>query len=112
MTALNLTTITAPELASWLSDPERVAPTLLDVREDREVQHCAIPGILHIAMHSVPQRLEELDPAAPIVCICHHGARSMQVAQFLAQRGFEQVINLTGGIHAWSMQVDPSVPVY
>lgn len=109
---MSLTTISAPELASWLADPTRTPPVLLDVREDREVQHCAMPGIVHIPMNTVPQRLDELDPEAIIVCICHHGSRSMQVAQFLAQRGFEQVINLTGGIHAWSNQVDPAVPVY
>ena len=109
---MSLTTISAPELASWLADSARTPPVLLDVREDREVQHCAMPGILHIPMHTVPARLDELDPGTAIVCICHHGARSMQVAQFLAQRGFEQVINLTGGIHAWSVQVDSAVPVY
>jgi rhodanese-related sulfurtransferase len=55
--------------------------------------------------------LDELDKTRPIACFCHHGGRSMQVASFLLQHGFE-VVNVAGGIHAWSAQVDPSVPVY
>jgi rhodanese-related sulfurtransferase len=47
-----------------------------------------------------------------IVCICHHGARSAQVAMFLESRGHKDVFNLYGGIDAWSRQVDPSVPTY
>ena len=47
----------------------------------------------------------------PIAVLCHHGGRSMQVAAFLAQHGYE-VINVAGGIHAWATQVDPSIPVY
>ena len=53
-----------------------------------------------------------LDPEQAIVCICHHGARSMQVGAFLERAGFEQVVNLTGGIHAWAMQIDSSMATY
>ena len=59
-----------------------------------------------------PRAPAELDRERPIVCICHHGARSLQVAHFLERQGFPEVINLTGGIHAWSTEVDPSVPTY
>jgi rhodanese-related sulfurtransferase len=62
-------------------------------------------------MQTIPARLDELDTARPIACLCHHGGRSMQVAAFLAQHGYE-VINVAGGIHAWATQVDPSIPVY
>jgi rhodanese-related sulfurtransferase len=55
--------------------------------------------------------LEELDMARPIACLCHHGSRSLQVASFLAQHGY-QVVNVAGGIHAWSEELDPSIPVY
>jgi rhodanese-related sulfurtransferase len=46
------------------------------------------------------------------VCICHHGARSMQVAAFLERQGFTSVTNLTGGIHAWATQVDNTMATY
>ena len=55
---------------------------------------------------------EELDPEQAIVCICHHGARSMQVAAFLERAGFNDVTNLTGGVHDWAMQVDEHMPTY
>jgi len=109
---LNPESITATELAQWLADPQRSQPLLLDVREIPEVQLCQIPASIHMAMQSIPARLNELNPEAVIVCICHHGARSMQVARFLAQNGYDNVINLTGGIHAWATQVDPAMPRY
>ncbi|PLQ01565.1 rhodanese-like domain-containing protein [Cupriavidus pauculus] len=104
--------ITAPELAQWLADAGRAKPVLLDVREDMEVRTAAMQGITHIPMGQIPARLNDLDEDAEIVCICHHGARSMQVAAFLQNKGYTKVWNLTGGIHAWSTQVDPSVPQY
>ncbi|KDP87553.1 MULTISPECIES: rhodanese-like domain-containing protein [Cupriavidus] len=104
--------INAPELAHWLADTGRAQPVLLDVREGWEVQTCAMPGITHIPMGQIPARAAELDEEADIVCICHHGARSMQVASFLERQGFAKVYNLTGGVHAWSEQVDPAMPKY
>lgn len=104
--------ITPQQLADWLQDTARPAPVLLDVREPSEFSYCAIPGSLPMPMASVPARMQELDPDAEIVVICHHGGRSMQVAMFLAQHGFERVANVAGGIDAWSLQVDPSVPRY
>ncbi|MDQ8022607.1 MAG: rhodanese-like domain-containing protein [Moraxellaceae bacterium] len=104
--------LTAPDLAAWLADDKREAPQLLDVREGWEFERCAIPGSTLMPMGSVPGRSEELDPERPLVCICHHGGRSMQVAMFLAQRGFTKVSNLSGGVHAWALQVDPQMPTY
>jgi rhodanese-related sulfurtransferase len=104
--------ITAPDLAKWLENKGQPQPVLLDVREPAEVQLCQIPESVHMAMHSVPERFNELNKATPIVCICHHGARSMRVAQFLEQQGFARVINLTGGIHAWATQVDLNMERY
>jgi rhodanese-related sulfurtransferase len=89
---------------------------LLDVREPWEVSVAAIrlPGVTHqhIPMHSLPERLDEIDAAQSIVCICHHGVRSQQVVAFLERHGFGSVYNLTGGIDAWSVKVDPAVPRY
>lgn len=104
--------ITAPELAAWLADQDRPAPLLLDVREPWEFQTCHIAGAQSMPMNTVPERMQELDEDAAIVCICHHGARSMSVAAFLERQGFARVVNLTGGVHAWALQVDAGMPTY
>ena len=88
------------------------APLVIDVREPWELQLASIPGVLHIPMNEIPARLTELDPEGEIVVMCRSGGRSMQVAQFLARNGFRSVANLTGGILAWSRDVDPSVATY
>jgi rhodanese-related sulfurtransferase len=104
--------LTAPELAQRLADQSQGAPVLLDVREPWEYQTCHITGSTHVPMQTVPARQQELEPEAEIICICHHGARSMAVAAFLERQGFTNVTNLTGGIHAWATQVDSGMPTY
>ncbi len=88
--------------------------TLLDCREPNEVATARIDGSLHIPMRDTPARLAELpaDKAARIVVHCHHGGRSLRVTQFLRQQGFENAQNMTGGIDAWSLEIDPSLPRY
>ncbi len=85
---------------------------MIDVREPWELGVASIPDVRHIPMGEIPARLGELDPHQEIVVMCRSGGRSMQVAQFLARNGFESVANLTGGILAWSRDVDPSVRAY
>jgi rhodanese-related sulfurtransferase len=89
---------------------------LLDVREPWEVALASIrlEGATgaSIPMNSVPAHVDTLDRTQPVVCICHHGARSAQVVAFLERQGYGSVYNLAGGIDAWSLQVDPSVPRY
>ena len=104
--------ITAPELADWLNDEGRAKPFLLDVRENWEYETCHIAGSTLMPMQTIPARIDDLDEDAAIVCICHHGARSLNVAAFLEHHGFSKVSNLTGGIHAWAVQVDSSMPKY
>lgn len=104
--------LTAPELAAWLADPARTRPCLVDVREPWEFATAHIAGASLVPMREVPQRLAELPADVPLVCICHHGMRSQQVALFLQSRGYRDLYNLTGGMHAWSTQVDPTVPTY
>ena len=104
--------LTAPQVAEWLADPARPAPLLLDVREPWEFQTCHIEGARLMPMNTVPAQQQDLDPEQAVVCICHHGARSMQVAAFLERQGFRDVTNLTGGMHAWALQVDTSMPTY
>jgi rhodanese-related sulfurtransferase len=102
----------AVDLSQWLRAAGRPAPVLLDVREPWEFAIGALPGSTAMPMREIPARLGELDPQRPIVCVCHHGHRSLQVAHFLEQRGFADVSNLFGGVAAWSRDVDPSFPTY
>ncbi len=88
------------------------APIVLDVREPWEVNTARIPASLHIPMGQITSRYQELDPERSIVCLCHHGVRSMQVAMFLQSRGFVDVSNLSGGIDAWSREIDTGIPIY
>jgi rhodanese-related sulfurtransferase len=84
----------------------------VDVRELFEVELASVPGAIHIPMREIPQRLDELRPQSSIVVLCHVGGRSRQVAGFLLSTGFNDVFNLTGGIDAWSVDIDPQVPRY
>lgn len=84
---------------------------LLDVREAWELDICRIEGSLHIPMGELPGRLNELPAEPPLVVLCHHGMRSMQVTQWLRQSGFAAV-NLGGGIDAWARNVDPTLSLY
>ena len=104
--------VSALDLAAWLADPSRPRPFLLDVREHWEFDTCHVEGAALMPMNSIPARIDDLDEDAAIVCICHHGARSMQVAAFLERNGFAKVTNLTGGMHAWALQVDGAMPTY
>ena len=88
-------------------------PILLDVREPWEFQTASIPNSLLMPMGEVASRAHsELDPDAPIVVMCHHGARSLNVALWLRDQGFTHAQSLAGGIDAWSRSIDPGVPRY
>jgi rhodanese-related sulfurtransferase len=88
-------------------------PLLLDVREPWETAAAGFPGAHRIPMDEVPARMHnELDPDGRIVVICHHGVRSLNVANWLRNQGFEQAQSLRGGIDAWSRDVDPAVLRY
>ncbi len=105
-------TLTVSELAHWLADEQRPRPVLLDVREPWEAQICSIEGAELMPMREVPGRFNELEPEQPVVCICHHGARSAHVAMFLDRQGYGDVYNLTGGIDAWARQIDHAMATY
>jgi rhodanese-related sulfurtransferase len=92
---------------------QQQAPLLLDVREPWEFQTANIPNSLLMPMGEVTSRAHnELDPDAPIVVMCHHGARSLNVALWLRDQGFPNAQSLAGGIDAWSCSVDPNIPRY
>jgi rhodanese-related sulfurtransferase len=109
--------ISPAQFKDWFQEASPLGqPLVLDVRETWECQLASIAPagceVMIMPMQTVPARMTELDKDRPIACLCHHGGRSMQVGAFLERQGFSQITNISGGIHAWSSQVDPSVPIY
>lgn len=102
--------ISAPELKERRDRGDN--PLVLDVREDWELQLARIPDVLHVPMNQVPARMSGWSRDAETIVMCHAGGRSLRVAHFLANQGFTNVANLTGGISAWSELVDATVPQY
>lgn len=103
--------LTAPELKAHLDQGKPLQ--LVDVREPPEWTHCRLPGAVHVPLGEFARRgPAELDPGRRIVLYCHHGMRSAQAQAYLLSQGFTDVWNLTGGIDAWSRDVDPTVPRY
>ncbi len=108
-----VTQIDAPVLHQMIASGQDMA--LLDVREPWEYAHAHIAGSVNIPLSGLVARIDEirqLQAERQMAVICHHGTRSQNAALFLAAQGFATLLNLRGGIHAWSSQVDPSVPVY
>jgi rhodanese-related sulfurtransferase len=85
--------------------------TLLDVREDWELGVASVPNVQHIPMGQVADRLQELDRTKEVFVLCRSGRRSLEVAKFLQQNGFNAV-NVAVGILAWSRDVDATIPTY
>lgn len=102
--------LTARDVHQRLKDGGELV--ILDVREPGEISTASLPGTLNIPMREILARVEELPKDKEMVVMCHHGMRSMQVAGYLAQHGFDKIYNLSGGIDAWSKEVDPAVPIY
>lgn len=98
--------------ATLLQSP--TPPLLLDVREDDERAFCRVgsAGELHIPIGQIPQCWQSLPGDRHLLVYCHHGMRSLRVTQFLRQAGLDKVQSIRGGIDAWSVSVDPSVPRY
>lgn len=88
-------------------------PVLLDVREPWEYDTTHLPDSVLMPMGDVPSRAHaELDPDAHIVVLCHHGQRSLSVAMWLRNQGFDYAQSLAGGIDAWSRTIDANIPRY
>lgn len=102
--------VDAPELAGELAGP--TPPLLIDVREPWEAELVSIPGSTLIPLGELPARAGELDSDADIVLYCHHGMRSDRALQFLQRLDFSRVRHLTGGVDAYAVKVDPSLPRY
>lgn len=111
-----------PLQEGWEVSPARVKAmldagedvTLLDCRLDKEKAVAAIDGSVFIPMQELGDRVDELDDYLDrkLVVFCHAGARSLKVAMFLRERGFEDVWSMAGGIDLWSQAVDDGVPRY
>ena len=102
--------ISAEELHRRLLDGWK--PVILDVREDWETEICGLENSLHISLSGLPQRLAELNQDDEFVVLCHHGMRSMQAVSFMEHHGFNRIVNLDGGIHAWADSIDPTMAKY
>ena len=87
---------------------------LFDCREQDEWHYCHIDGATLIPMSELQSRVVELEQHrdSEIIVYCHHGVRSLQVAMWLQQQGFQQAASMAGGIEEWSLDVDQGVPRY
>ncbi|ARS37479.1 rhodanese-like domain-containing protein [Pontibacter actiniarum] len=102
--------ITALELKERLARSSRMQ--LVDVREPEEFEICNLGGEL-IPLGELSRQSARIRRDIPVVIICHHGFRSAQAINYLTQRlGYENLLNLKGGIHAWATQVDPGMATY
>lgn len=108
--------LSAEELAAWLQRGD--SPQVVDVREDQELAWARLPHpVVHLPLSRASEWMAELasrlDAERPVVVLCHAGVRSWQFACWLAQmEGYPDVWNLEGGMEAWSVRVDPSIPRY
>ena len=85
---------------------------VIDVREAWEAEVCKIPGADLMPLSAFAEHAKSLNAAEPLYIYCHHGARSLQAAMWLRGNGFAQAASVHGGIDAWSLEIDPSVPRY
>lgn len=106
------TEITPTELKKRLDAGEKIA--ILDIREPHELAICVLANTAHIPMGDLMDRLNELNhlKGQEIVVYCRSGRRSDRCAEFLREQGFPQALNLTGGILAWSDEIDPTIHKY
>ncbi|HWZ96525.1 MAG TPA: rhodanese-like domain-containing protein [Candidatus Dormibacteraeota bacterium] len=102
--------ITPAELKKKLDTKEKLL--LIDVREPWEYETCRIEGAQLVPMRTIPANLQSLDVEEPVICYCHHGMRSLDVAVWLQKQGVESARSLAGGIDKWSAEIDPKVPRY
>ena len=104
----------ASQFKAWLA-AQAGGAVVLDVREPWEWQTASVRPdgfeLLTIPLGELTDRLSELPPKAVVACLCHHGVRSQHAAAYLQRQGME-VVNLQGGIDAWSCELDPSVARY
>ena len=101
----------AAQLKTYLDTCDE-QPLLLDVRQPWEFDVCKIENSVLIPMAQIPSRLESLDSERETVVICHHGIRSRRIGIYLEHAGFNNVINLSGGVSQWAKMVDSRMATY
>jgi len=101
----------AAQLKTYLDTCDE-QPLLLDVRQPWEVDVCKIENSVSVPMAQIPSELESLDLNRETVVICHHGIRSRRVGNYLEQAGFNNIINLSGGVKEWARTVDKQMATY
>jgi len=99
-------------LETCQNETGKQAPLLLDVRQPWEYDVCNIGNSLLVPMSQIPAKVESLDPAHETIVICHHGIRSRSVGRYLEQKGFNNIINLSGGVDQWAKTVDHKMATY
>jgi rhodanese-related sulfurtransferase len=108
--------ITVDELADRLASDNTNGLQLIDVRETHEVETAALPGFTNLPLSESEQWASQItdrfDPHAETIVLCHHGMRSAHMCQWLISRGFTKVYNVEGGIDAYSIVADRSIPRY
>ena len=92
--------IEAPQLAEMLGQNADIQ--IVDIRQPAEIASGTVPGAELMPMHTIPLRIQEIKQDKPVVLVCRSGARSAQACMFLAQNGFENVLNLRGGMMGWA----------
>lgn len=105
------------ELHAKLQDPEFLEDAqCIDVREPHEVERASLSGFQVLPLQQFgswgPEINTKLDPQKDTYVLCHHGMRSLQVAKWLQTQGFRKIYNIAGGIHAYAIKADPSIPTY
>lgn len=84
---------------------------VIDVRTPEEFEFARVPGA-ELLDRALLDALEALPRDTPLAFLCHHGVRSQRAALHFAALGFTDLVNVAGGIDAWSHEVDPTIPVY
>ena len=103
-----LAQISPEEASRRIQSPQ--PPRIIDVREPEEWDIFHLPGAELLPLSTWPEAAETLTRFdEPLLMVCHHGVRSEHAAEFLLARGFTDVTNLAGGLHAWALQVDPTM---
>lgn len=103
--------ITPAEAAGWLASGEGV---VVDIRRPDELERARVPGAERLPMGDLLERIDELevDEGTPIAVLCHHGVRSLKMTLALHAIGYAGARSVAGGIEAWSLDVDPTIPRY
>jgi rhodanese-related sulfurtransferase len=107
--------ISVADLAAYLQHPD-LERQFVDVRESDELALANLPGFINLPLSQFsdwsPNIGQYLDSGKEILVLCHHGVRSAQMCYWLLNHGFDNVKNIRGGIHAYSLQVDSQIPLY